>query len=145
MAEIKFPYVQIQIPASTPYPQGQNVRRPMAIASLTASNGESLRCFVCVDTGADACIFPLQFAIALKIDVLTLPSTLTGGVGSNSNVTYYDTIQIDLGQGISFSAYVGFTEALNIQGIGLLGQDGFFSAYDVHFSHRQAIFTVTTS
>src|ERR1700722_8828785 len=102
MAEIKFPYAAFQIPASTPYPQGQLLRRPMAIATLTASNGERLRCLVWLDTGADACIFPMAIAIALKLDVLTLPNNLTGGVGTNTNVTYYDALTIRIVQGIVF-------------------------------------------
>jgi hypothetical protein len=80
--------------------------------------------------------------IALKLNVLTLPKTTTGGVGSSTNVTYYTTINIDIGNGISFPAYVGFMEALNGQGIGLLGQADFFSVYDVHFSHKQKICTI---
>ncbi len=111
----------------------------MAISTLTASSGEGLRCVVLLDTGADSCLFPLAIAISLKIDVLSLPNHLTGGVGSNSNVTYYDKIRIDLGNGIAFNTYAGFTEGLNSHGIGLLGQEGFFDHYDVAFSHVRGI------
>ena len=142
MRTASFPYAALAITPSTPYPNGQSIYRPWVIATLAAANGQSLSCVTLLDTGADACIFPLAIAVALKLDVLALPTNLTGGVGTSSNLTYYDTLSIDLGQGVQFSAYVGFTEGMNAQGIGLLGQDGFFSGFDVHFSHRSKLCTV---
>jgi hypothetical protein len=142
MPKIVYPYTQFQIPPSAPYPAGQLAWRPMAIATLTTPGGESLRCLVCIDTGADACIFPLAIAIALKIDVLSLPKTMTAGVGSSSNVTYYANMTVDIGNGISFPVYAGFTEGMNASGLGLLGQADFFSIYDVHFSHKKRVFTI---
>lgn len=62
--------------------------------------------------------------------------------GSESNVTYYDHLKIDLGKGIVFSAYVGFTEGMDAMAIGLLGQDGFFDRYNVEFRNAEGIFTV---
>jgi hypothetical protein len=118
MPEVAYPFFRFSIPANDPYPQGQIVFRPWVPASLTAQNGESLRCYVCLDTGADACLFPLVMAIALKLDVLSLPKAMTGGVGATTNVTYYANITIDIGHGISFPAYAGFTEGMNTQGIG---------------------------
>ena len=94
------------------------------------------------DTGADACLFPLSLAILLKLDVLKLPKALTGGVGSNANTTYYDTITIDLGSGIVFSAYTGFTQGMDQMGLGLLGQDGFFEYYRVEFLLSKNVFTI---
>jgi len=114
------------------------------VATITASNGNSFRCLVWPDTGADCCLFPLSIAIALKIDVLSLPQHLTGGVGSQSNMTYYDTVTIDLGNGIAFSAYTGFTQGMDAQGWGLLGQQDFFSGFHVEFKHALRHFTIET-
>jgi len=94
------------------------------------------------DSGADACLFPLSLAILLRLDVLNLPKALTGGVGSQANVTYYDTITIDLGNGIQFDAYVGFTQGMDPIGFGLLGQAGFFEKHRVEFQHTNRIFTI---
>lgn len=94
------------------------------------------------DSGADACLFPLSLALLLKLDVLKLPKSLTGGVGSQANLTYYETITIDLGGGIAFSAYVGFTQGMDPIGFGLLGQSDFFEQHNVEFLHKQKIFTV---
>jgi hypothetical protein len=73
-----------------------------------------------------ACLFPLSLAILLKIDVLALPKAFTGGVGSQSNSTYYDSLTIDLGNGIDFTSYVGFTQGMDAVGFGLLGQNWLF-------------------
>jgi hypothetical protein len=116
--------------------------RPLLPATIAAANGESLRCMALPDSGADACLFPLSLALLLKIDVLKLPKAFTGGVGGQSNVTYYDTLSIDLGNGIAFTAYVGFTQGMDAVGFGLLGQAGFFDAHNVEFLHKQKIFTI---
>ncbi len=97
------------------------------------------------DSGADACLFPLSLAILLKLDVLKLPKALTGGVGSQANVTYYDTIMIDLGEGVAFSAFSGFTQGMDSIGLGLLGQAGFFEQFRVEFLHKQKVFTIESA
>lgn len=144
MPKVTYPYVGFTLPANEAYLQGTVAYRPLAFATITASNGESLRWLVLPDSGADACLFPLSLAIMLKIDVLNLPKALTKGVGNTSNLTYYDTVTIDLGNGISFTAYVGFSEGMEQVGLGLLGQAGFFEYYNVHFMHKQRIYTIET-
>ena len=98
-----------------------------------------------LDSGADASLFPLSLAILLKLDILKLPKAITCGVGSQANVTYYDTIPIDLGNGITFSAYAGFTQGMGPIGLGLLDQAGFVDRYRVEFHHRQKLFTVESA
>lgn len=142
MAIAAFPYVAVQLPADEARPQGFIAHRPLAFATVTASNGKSARCIVMPDSGADACLFPLSLAILLKLDVLKLPKALTGGVGSNANTTYYDTIAVDLGNGIAFSAYAGFTKGMDQMGLGLLGQDGFSEHYRVEFLLSRKVFTI---
>jgi hypothetical protein len=137
-----FPYVSFPLLPDEAHPGGSIAHRPLAFATITASNGASTRCIVIPDSGADACLFPLSMAILLKLDILKLPKGLTGGVGSSANTTYYDTITIDLGYGIAFSAYTGFTEAMDRLGLGLLGQNGFFEHYRVEFLLTEKIFTI---
>ena len=145
MAIVQFPYSRIQLPASSSHPQGRQLRRPTVVASITAQNGKRVRYFMWLDTGADACLFPTALATMLGIDYLKLPSTLTAGVGSASNITYYANVNVDLGQGVSADVYAGFTEGMNAHGMGLLGQSGFFEKFDVHFSHKSGLFTVSIS
>jgi hypothetical protein len=145
MARATYKYAPFPIKPNDVYPQGTTAYRPLVLATVTASTGVTLRCLVLPDSGADACLFPLSLAILLKIDVLKLPKATTGGVGSQGNITYYDTLTIDIGNGIAFSAYVGFTQGLDITGFGLLGQSGFFENYKVEFLHKQKIFNVESA
>lgn len=117
----------------------------MATAAVwTPGSSQGLRCLVCLDTGADSCVFPAAFATQLGIDLLSLKKNVTGGVGSSGNVTYYADLEITLGRGIQFRSYVGFTDAMDRHGIGLLGQAGFFEYYNVSFFYPQKKFTIET-
>jgi len=86
----------------------------------------------------------MTLAIMLKLDVLQLPKALTGGVGSQTNTTYYYRLSIDMGSGIAFDAYAGFTQGMDSVGLGLLGQSGFFERYTVEFRHSDKTFSVET-
>lgn len=93
-------------------------------------------------------MFPFSFAIALGLDPLTMKQQITGGVGNSGNVTYYDDLTIEVGQFLnvgststfqsrfSFKTYAGFTVGLDAQGVGLLGQYGFFENHSVTFDHK---------
>lgn len=145
MAKQVYPYSLFPIARSEPYPYGATAHRPLIFASVTASNGLSAEAAVLLDSGADNCLFPLRLASLLNLDVYAMPREFTGGVGSESNATYFDDLKIDLGKGIVFSAYVGFTEGMDAMAIGLLGQDGFFDHFNVEFRNTEGIFTVESA
>jgi hypothetical protein len=145
MAIVEFPFIPIPIGPTDPFPKGQVALRPMVFATLTAANGKTLRCIVCLDSGADSCVFPTTFASVLGLDILQMKKQLTGGVGTSANQTYYDNLEIDLGSGIKFNSYVGFIPGLDAQGIGLLGQSGFFNYYNVCFYQKKFKFTIETT
>jgi hypothetical protein len=42
----------------------------------------------------------------------------------------------------AFKTYAGFTPGMDNQGIGLLGQTGFFENFRVTFDHKARIFTI---
>jgi hypothetical protein len=69
---------------------------------------------------------------------------LTGGVGSMGNVTYYETVEIDIVLDAPFSVHAGFTAALEAQGMGLLGQAGFLERFNVMFSYKTKQFHIDT-
>ena len=145
MPAVEFPYYEFRIKPSEPFPNGQVALRPVAVSVLVASTGKRLRCLVCLDSGADSCVIPSNFAPVLGLDLSAMKTNLTSGVGTNANVTAYDYIEIDLGSGIRFRTYAGFTPGLNALGLGLLGQSGFFELFNVCFCHKQRRFTVETS
>jgi hypothetical protein len=149
VVRLSFAYTPIQIPATVPFPNGQTVFRPYLKARLKAPAGKELDCIVHIDSGADQCVFPLNFAAALGLDTLKMPMQLTGGVGSTGNITYYETLAIDIPvmtakgmQNLSFSTYAGFTAGLDPQGIGLLGQEGFFENFSAQFDRSTKVFHI---
>jgi hypothetical protein len=144
MPEVSFPYTKSTVSPTEAHPSRRFLLNPMTRATLAAPNGKTLRTFVLLDTGADTCCFPSTYALLLGLDLLSMPTEVTGGLGSMANVIHYAELEIDLGNGVKFTANVGFSEGMNFHGFGLLGQDGFFSNYDVSFSHKAGIFTVLT-
>ena len=116
--------------------------RPMVDVIILAPNGEAVRASALADTGADSCLFPLNVAKALGLDIRALPTARTNGVGNTANLTYYDNLTIDLGNGVIFETRVGFTDGMDRLGFGLLGQQGFFENYNIEFRHRDRIFTI---
>jgi hypothetical protein len=150
-----FPYTEKAISATPAYPSGWTVRRPLLVARLTASNGNIFVCLVWPDSGADGCAFPLSYAIAMKLDPLQLKQQIAGGVGNAGNVAYHDNLKIELANLadyladptkfnplVSFDAYVAFTSGLEAQGLGLLGQSGFFENYVVTFDYKKREFHI---
>ena len=89
-------------------------------------------------------MFPASFAAILGLDLLKMKNQNTGGVGNSGNMTFYDTIRITINEDIDFHVYAGFTLGLETMGIGLLGQAGFFSQYNVSFDHSRGEFFIET-
>jgi hypothetical protein len=145
MPKAEFYYTPQAIKPNEVYPEGTTNYRPILPATITASNGISRRIDVVVDSGADSCVFPLELALALDLDILKLPMCLTRGAGSLANPTYYDTVTIDIGSGIVFQAYAGFSNSMDFFALGLLGQKGFFDSQRVEFRLRDRVFTVETN
>src|SRR5258708_3777192 len=141
MPRQSLPFSVISIATSEPFPNGQTVRRPLLRATLRARTGSRLSCTVCVDSGADQCIFPLSYALALGLHPTTMKQQLTSGVGSAGNVTFYEEIEIAVGMRVAL-ARAGFTEGLEAIGLGLLGQTGFFDQFTVTFDHRAGVFHI---
>jgi hypothetical protein len=148
MAVYSFEYTPIPIPPSPPFPSGQLLYRPYLIASVIfKTTRRDLTCLVWLDSGADQCVFPLSFAIALGMDPLTMPMQMTGGVGNAGNATYYGEIEVQIPLNldlppISFPVLAGFTAGLEAQGIGLLGQSGFFERHRVTFDRAKRLFHI---
>jgi hypothetical protein len=156
VAVYKFAYTQIQIPPSDPFPLGQTACRPLLRAQIVSESGQEVACLVCLDTGADHCVFPALFLPVLGLDPLTMKMQMTGGVGSIANPTYYADVTINMhvlvpgpnpgdaptSKILSFSTKAGFTAGLDAQGLGLLGQTGFFEKYACVFNHKAKYFIV---
>jgi hypothetical protein len=150
-----YQYTPFPLPPTAPFPEGYTVYRPYVITRLTAGNGQRFLCASEVDSGADQCVFPTSFALALGLNPLTMKQQMTGGVGNTGNVTHYSDITVEIGSlavdgsgnatfepHLSFKTYAGFTPGLEGQGIGLLGEIGLFENYVVTLDHKNRIFHI---
>lgn len=142
-----FPYHEIPVPPSPAFPAGRTFYRPLLTGQIIASSGQFLDCILWPDSGADHCLFPLPFAIAIGLDPLTLPMETTGGVGSVANLTYFAEITVrikttDTDPPIAFTTMAGFSEGMDAFGCGLLGQAGFFERFPTAFEHASKTFVI---
>ena len=103
---------------------------------------------VCLDTGADRCTFPLSFANRLRLNPTAMPQEVTLGATGRGDV-YFADVRISIPFALAGRSYnlevstrAGFTAGMDAQGIGLLGQLGFFDKHSVMFNQRQNAFTI---
>ena len=94
-----------------------------------------------VDSGADHCVFPLALARRMGFDPEGQPCAMIRGLtGSPADLYLWEvTLKFDFG---SFRVMAGFSEALDRQDRGYLGQNGFFDSVRVTFDRRANRFTI---
>lgn len=103
---------------------------------------------VCLDTGADRCVFPLSLVESLGLDVTRMPRDQMFGATGRGGIYYADvhvSVPFRIGQrryALSVDTRAGFVAGLDAQGIGLLGQVGFFDRYAVSFDQPRGHFTI---
>ena len=147
MALYEFAYSSYPLPPSPPFPIGHTAYRPIVVVHLRApATGQLVTCTAVPDSGADQCVFPLSFAAALGLDTLKMQMDLVGGVGS-TNTTYFEPLEIEIdisvpNAKIGFKTLAGFTAGLDPIGMGLLGQSGFFEAFQVMFDLKSKRFYI---
>ncbi len=149
---MKLPYSILPAEADAAFPERASVSRPIVALHL-ARDGKEMVVFAIVDSGADQCVFPASIAEALGIPVPNQRASAFSGSSQVSQVAYFDQVQatilpmdapnIEPGQEpISFPLYAGFCETLEHVGMGLLGQEGFFSRFTLRFDAAQNYFEV---
>jgi hypothetical protein len=120
---------------------GRVALRPVLKLTIVAGQRQ-LSCYAVVDSGADHCVFPRQFLQTLGLDPLLAPSEPISGVGSSGISAHFFNLAIDLQGLVQFPVYVGFTTGLDEIGLGLLGQNGFFDRFHIHFKLSQRIYEI---
>lgn len=133
------PYTQFNTPPSPAFPEGRIAYRPLLLLTL-ASGQTHLSCYAIVDSGADFCLFPLSFALALGLDPLTGTLDGSAGLGTYNIPTYFWTIGLSIQRIVSYDVHCGFTSGLEDWGLGLLGQSGFFDRFKILFDHQNGLY-----
>jgi len=148
VATYSFNYTRVPLDSSEPFPQGQELYRPIVkLRVVSPTTGTQVGFSAVVDSGADHCMFPLALATALGIDPLTLKKTTTGGVGNSANPTYFCDVRLEIPVStgsLVVDVYAGFCAGVDALGMGLLGQTGFFERFGVSFDRRCQTFQLST-
>jgi Aspartyl protease len=105
------------------------------IIPITLKGSESIRYEVLVDSGADICIFDLELAELIGIDVRKGEKVLFAGVTGSPRIAYMHDVEIEVG-GHVFKAHVSFA-TLPPYSYGIVGQRGFFDHFKVIFDYQK--------
>ncbi|MGB9072901.1 MAG: hypothetical protein WCC22_09530 [Terriglobales bacterium] len=82
---------------------------------------------------------------------ITIPNqnaSVFSGTADSPQIAYFETIRVNIWDSqakvfpISFDLYAGFCETLEHVGVGLLGQDGFFSRFAVTMDRAHSFFEI---
>ena len=136
---LKFPYTKV--PVSDIY--GKKIGeayRP--ILSLILSYGtKKLNVLGLVDTGADECLFPGEFATILGHDLIKgRPRTFAGIGGAITGYLHQTDIKIE---SYKLRINIYYSNDWNRWGFGLLGQNSFLTRFDVNFRRRDKEFSLS--
>ena len=144
---MKIAYSQLPAKPDAVFPNRQSVGRPIA-PLLLEKHGKMLSVLAIVDSGADICLFPASFAAALGISIPNPLAYVFSGTTNHPQIAYFDKIKVtildllDSQQSISFDLNAGFCDTLEHVGLGLLGQEGCFSRFDVCFHQTESYFEI---
>ena len=120
-------------------PNGKHFRRPVVDVEIFGPAGR-INTFALLDSGADNCLFNLEYAKAIGIDLAKCKKGITIGVEGGKKDIYLTEIEIkvkDLGK---IRIPVAFIDSNSVNG--LLGQIGFFDLNRIKFERDHNIFEV---
>ncbi len=113
---------------------------PVVLANLS----RYLKVAAIIDSGADDIMFPASYAARIGLDLQRGAYYQFSGAGSADQAAWFFEIELRIMTVISYTAYVGFTPALESVGCGLLGQNGFFDKFKVDFDLANGLFYLET-
>jgi len=146
---MQFPFVVFPSQPSGAFPGVKTVKRPLLF--LTFQRGQKIiNGLAVVDSGADECIFPASWAAQLDIAIPNQNTYVFSGTADAPQLAYFENIQIHVWNNavspsqiaFSFDLYAGFCETLEHVGMGLLGQNGFFSRFPIRVDNAKNSFDI---
>ncbi len=132
MKEFRFDYLRYPI-TSTKGKISDYVCRPVISIDLVCGD-KTVTFDALIDSGADHCTFPGWAAKKLGHDIFSGTERIFKGIGGTA-VSYMHKTIIKL-QDVEIDADVFYSHDWDSMPFGLLGQNGFFSVFDVTFSMR---------
>jgi hypothetical protein len=144
---MEFPYKRFPGTFHAADSSSADLQRPV-LTVLLRKNGKAVTSLSLIDSGADFCMFPASTAKLLGISLPTKRKLVFSGTAGTPQIAYFERVEAKIWNGneseapITFELNAGFCESLEHLGMGLLGQDGFFSQFSVAFDLPSRLFHV---
>lgn len=120
-------------------PNGKHFRRPVVDVEIFGPE-RRISTFALLDSGADNCLFHLEYAKAIGIDLNKCKKSATIGVEGSKMEIYLTEIEIKIKGLEKIKVPVGFIKSNSVNG--LLGQIGFFDLNRIKFERDHGIFEI---
>ena len=127
----KLPFTPLRLAPTEAYPHRKTLGYPLLPVELRHDRHRA-RVMGLIDSGADDCIFPAAIGRLLGLTVEAGKKQPFMGAGALSNLAYFHRVKLSFmldDTTFRFTAYVGFSTAMDIPKIGLLGRIGFFDRF----------------
>jgi len=120
-------------------PNKPHFRRPIVDVELKGPKS-IWKTIALVDSGADYCLFNIEFAKIIGVDINQCEKDITMGVEGGGKEVFITELEIrvkDLGE---IKIPIGFIDSRSVTG--LIGQIGFFDAYRIKFERDHNTFEI---
>ena len=120
-------------------PNKPHFRRPIVDVELFGPNG-GISTIALVDSGADYCLFNVEFAKAIGIDINRCEKGMTVGIEGAGKETFLAEIEILVKNLGKVKIPITFIDSASVTG--LLGQIGFFDKHRIKFERDHNTFEI---
>jgi hypothetical protein len=105
--------------------------------------GKRVTVLAMIDSGADICVFNLEYAKALEIDLKMCDPVVVSGVEGKAHDCYRTKVDLEPEGLPKITVPVLFIDSSGVDG--LLGQEGFFDHFIITFYRQEGYFEVHPS
>jgi hypothetical protein len=120
-------------------PNGKHFRRPVVDVEIFGLE-KSISTFALLDSGADNCLFHLEYAKAIGINLDKCKKSATVGVEGGIMEIFLADVEIKVKGLEKIKVPVGFIKSNSVNG--LLGQIGFFDLNRIKFERDHGTFEI---
>ncbi|MEK7501510.1 MAG: hypothetical protein AAB629_01140 [Patescibacteria group bacterium] len=121
-------------------PRKPHFRRSVVDVELIGPT-KTVKTIAIVDSGADNCLFNIEYAKAIGIDIGNCDRDRTIGIEGEGKDIFMTDLEIQVENLGKVKVPVGFINSKSV--IGLLGQSGFFDLYRIKFERDHNTFEIT--
>jgi len=121
-------------------PNKPHYRRPIVDVELFGPKS-SITAIALLDSGADYCLFNIEYAKAIGVDVDSCEKDRTVGVEGGTKEIFMTELEIQVKDLQKIKIPVGFIDSNSVTG--LIGQIGFFDMHRIKFERDHNSFEIT--